>query len=151
MDTIAIERSIWINAPRERVWRAITDPADVQRWFAPGTTFKTSGAGVGSRLYVEHPETGAELFVQILEVMEPPARLVMRSQVVPPEPAFVTEYRLSEENSGTRLTLIHSGYEALPGDVRDQIVGQNTDGFERMLENVRAAVEGVPLPHPQGF
>lgn len=29
MERIAIERSIWINAPRERVWLAITDPDQV--------------------------------------------------------------------------------------------------------------------------
>ncbi len=151
METISIERSIWINAPRERVWRALVDPEQVRVWFAPDATFKSTGSGVGSRLYIEDPHTGGEMHVQILEVVEPPHRLVLRSQATPPDPAFVTSYVLEEARGGTQLSLIFSGYEALPEDIRRQIMPENAAGFERMLANVRAHVEGVALPHPEGF
>lgn len=151
METIAIERSIWISAPRERVWQAITDPGQVEQWFAPGTTFKSSGSGVGARLYVENPETGAEMYVQVLEVVDPPKRLVLRSQSTPPEPTFFTSYRLDEENGGTRLSFTFSGYEGLPEEVRQQVMNENGAGFELMLGNIKAYVEGAPLPNPQGF
>ena len=39
MSKIVIERSIWIASPRERVWQAVTDPAQIAQWFAPGTSF----------------------------------------------------------------------------------------------------------------
>jgi uncharacterized protein YndB with AHSA1/START domain len=94
-EKLAIERTIWINAPRERVWRALTDPAQVEQWFAPGTTFKSSGDGVGAKLYVENPETGAEMYVQILELVDPPNQLVLRSQPEAPETPTVTDYRLT--------------------------------------------------------
>ena len=29
MEKLTIERSIWIAAPRERVWQAVTDPAQI--------------------------------------------------------------------------------------------------------------------------
>ncbi|MCC7209049.1 MAG: SRPBCC domain-containing protein [Anaerolineae bacterium] len=151
METISIERSIWINAPRERVWRALVDPEQVRVWFAPGAAFKSTGSSAGSRLYIEDPETGAEMHVQILEVVEPPHRLVLRSQVTPPDPAFVTSYVLDEARGGTQLTLAFSGYEGLPEEVRRQVMGDNAAGFERMLANIRAHVEGVALPHPEGF
>src|SRR5688572_19975639 len=32
---VTIERSIWIAAPRERVWQAVTDPEQVIQWFVP--------------------------------------------------------------------------------------------------------------------
>jgi uncharacterized protein YndB with AHSA1/START domain len=146
-----VERSIWIDAPREKVWRALTEAEQVQKWFSPGSTFKTSGTGVGSRLYVEDPETGAELYVQFLDVFEPPKHLVMRSQAEPPENlSFVTSYQLDPENSGTRLTLTHTGYADWT-DATRQSMEQNTFGFGMMLENLKAAVEGVPLPVPGGF
>jgi uncharacterized protein YndB with AHSA1/START domain len=150
-EKIAVERSIWINAPRERVWRALTDPEQVEQWFAPGTTFKSSGSEVGAKLYVENPETGDEMYVQILEIVDPPSRLVLRSQPELPDTPFITSYRLEEENNGTRLTLTYSGYESLPADTRRTNMEENTFGFGMMLGNLKAFVEGAPLPQPAGF
>lgn len=151
MEQIAIQRSIWINAPRERVWQALTDPQQVAQWFAPGVSFKSSGSEVGARLYVEHPETGAALFVQVLEVVEPPHRLVLRSQPAPPETPFVTMYQLEEEGQGTRLMLTFAGYEGVPDASRQQLMDEHGDGFDLMLGNVKAFIEGTDLPRPEGF
>lgn len=151
-EMIAVERSVWIAAPRERVWLALTDANQVEQWFAPGTTFKFSGEGVGSRLYVENPETGAEMYVQILELVEPPSRLALRSLPEPPEEtSFVTSYRLDTEKDGTRLTLTYSGYEKVAEAARRQPMEENTFGFGMMLGNIKAVVEGIPLPQPGGF
>jgi uncharacterized protein YndB with AHSA1/START domain len=150
-EKIAVERSIWIAAPRERVWRAISNPDQFELWFSPGTSFKSSGSGVGARLYVENPETGAEMYVQILEVIDPPNHLVLRSQPEPPETPFITSYKLVEENNGTRLTLTYSGYERLPGDIRWRNMEENAFGFGMMLANLKAHIEGSSLPNPQGF
>lgn len=146
---LAIERSIWINASRERVWHAITDPAQIQKWFSPGSTFKSTGSGVGARLYVEEPETGAEMYVQVLEVVDPPHRLVTRSQ--PPETPYTTSWTLEEEKGGTRLTLTHAGYELEPADTRWTNMEQNSFGFGMMLDNLKAVVEDERIPFPQGF
>jgi uncharacterized protein YndB with AHSA1/START domain len=150
-EMIAVERSIWINAPRERVWTAITDPAQVEQWFAPGTTFKATGTGVGARLYVENPETGAEMYVQVLEVVDPPNQLVTRALPEPGETSTTTDWRLRDENGGTRLTLIYSGYELMPDDTRQQRMEENAFGFGMMMGNIKAVIEGTALPQPSGF
>ena len=36
METMAVERSIWIKAPRQRIWQAVTDPEQLVQWFVPG-------------------------------------------------------------------------------------------------------------------
>ncbi|HEX2620880.1 MAG TPA: SRPBCC domain-containing protein [Phototrophicaceae bacterium] len=149
---VAVERSVWINASQERVWQALIDPEKIEMWFAPGTTFKSSGSGVGARLYVEDPQTGAEMYVQIMEVFDPPHRLAMRS--VPDtteEFPFFTSYRLDEENNGTRLTLMYSGYEQLTEVARWKQMEENTFGFGMMLANIKAMLEGTTLPQPSGF
>lgn len=151
MEAVAIERSIWIAASRERVWKAITDPDQVAQWFAPGMKFRLRGEGVGSRLYIEDPETGAETYPQVLELFDPPNRLVSRNVADASEPVFVTSYTLTEENNGTRLDFLFSGYEALPEDLRQQLMSENAAGFEIMLGNIKAFIEGTPLPNPQGF
>jgi uncharacterized protein YndB with AHSA1/START domain len=148
-DKFSVERSIWIDASRERVWAAITDPKLVQEWFSPTTPWELSALEVGGRLYVKEEETGNELYVQVIEQVEPPRRFITRS--APPEIPYVTVYVLEEENGGTRLTLTHSGYELAPEDSRPNSMEQNAFGFGMMLENLRAQVEGRELPYPFGF
>jgi hypothetical protein len=63
----------------------------------------------------------------------------------------VTSYTLTEEGDGTRLTITNAGYALLPADARWNAMEQNSVGFGMMLENVRAVVEGRPLPYPGGF
>lgn len=148
---IAVERTIWINTPRERVWRAITDPEQVQQWFSPGTQWQGTGLEVGGRMYVLNPETNAEMYTQVIEVVNPPAQLVTRSVPEAGEPASATNWMLEEENGGTRLTLIYSGYELMAKDTRQQRMDENAFGFGMMLQNVKASVEGQSLPFPGGF
>jgi uncharacterized protein YndB with AHSA1/START domain len=149
--TFAVERSIWIAAPRERVWHAITDPAQIEKWFSPGTSWRLSALQVGGRLFVHNGETGAEMYIQVIQLVDPPHQLVTRSVPEPPETPHVTIYTLEEENDGTRLTLTYTGYELEPDDIRSINMEQNAFGFGMMLENVKAHSEGKSLPYPGGF
>jgi hypothetical protein len=64
--SFAVERSIWIAAPRQRVWSAITDPLQIEMWFSPGTSWKLTALEVGGRLFVPDPETGADSGYELL-------------------------------------------------------------------------------------
>jgi hypothetical protein len=87
----------------------------------------------------------------VIDVAEPPHRLVMHSES-PQSPSMeVTSYTLVSEKGGTRLILEHSGYEHLPEDARYNSMEQNAFGFGMMLANIKASVEGTPLPNPMGF
>ena len=151
MDQLTVERSIWIDAPRERVWLAITDPAQLQTWFSPGTRWRLSALEVGGRLFVPDEATGAEQYAQVIEQLDPPQRLVLRSIPQPPAPVEVSVYTLQVERGGTRLSIAHSGYELVPEDARWSAMEQNAFGFGMMLENVKAYCEGMNLPYPGGF
>jgi uncharacterized protein YndB with AHSA1/START domain len=151
MQKISVERSIWINAPRERVWQAITDPAQFERWFAPGTQWQSSGMVVGGTISMRDPQTGEAKYIHVIEVLDAPHRLVMRSQPEPPATPEITTYTLDEEDGDTRLTLTYSGYELMSEDVRQRRLLQDEMGFGMMLDNVKAHIEGKPLPYPDGF
>ncbi len=146
MEQVAVERNIWIKAPRERVWRAITDPEQVEQWFSPGTSWKSSGSGVGAKLYVQGAGS-AELYTQIMEVYDPPRRVAMRSL----DTSNVVTWTLVEEDGGTRVTVTESGFAGLADEIRQQRIEQNAVGFGMLLENLQAHVEGRQLPYPQGF
>ncbi len=150
-ESFAVERSIWIAAPRERVWEAVTNPALIEKWFSPGTAWTLTALEVGGRLFVPDPATGAEQYTQVLTAVEPPGRLVMRTVPEPSGSVEVTTFTLTEEGDGTRLTVTNAGYALLPADARWSTMEQNSAGYGMMLENVRAVVEGRPLPYPGGF
>jgi uncharacterized protein YndB with AHSA1/START domain len=148
---LAVERSIWIAASRERVWRAITDPAQIEKWFSPGTAWALSALEVGGRLFVPNTETGEEMYTQVIETIEPPSRFVTRSVAEESKVSDMTTYALKEESGGTRLTLTYTVYEQTPDESSWATLEQHAFGFGMMLENLRASVEGTSLPYPGGF
>lgn len=150
-ETFAVERSIWIAAPCERVWQAITDPAQIEGWFSPGTAWRMTALEVGGRLFVPEADTGAELHAQVITVVDPPRRLVLRSERDAAGSFEDTIYTLRDERGGTRLTITNTGYEWVPTDGRWAAMEQNAIGFGMMLENLQAVSEGRPVPYPGGF
>jgi uncharacterized protein YndB with AHSA1/START domain len=151
-ERLGIERSIWIDAPRERVWDAITDPKQIQNWFSPNTEWHVSALEVGGKFYANNPETNAETSVEVIEVLNAPYQLLTRT--VPEAPDIVVKsklYTLVEENGGTRLILTLIGYEPEADSTRWDHMEQDAFGFGMMLQNTKAHVEGKPLPFPWGF
>jgi uncharacterized protein YndB with AHSA1/START domain len=149
--TIGVERSIWMNAPRERVWRAVTDPAMIEQWFSPGTPWTLSALEIGGRLFVRSEEPGAEMYTQVVEEIDPPRRFATRTLGEPSQPTYLSVYTLTEEKGGTRLTFTYIGNELEPDEGVWAELEQHCFGFGMMLENVRAVVEGTSLPYPAGF
>ncbi|MFN8531789.1 MAG: SRPBCC family protein [Anaerolineae bacterium] len=150
-ELFAVERSIWIDAPRARVWQAITDPKQLQQWFSPSTPWGLTALEVGGRLYTYHVETETETYAEVIEHVDPPLQLVTRTAVTPPDTPHFTTWRLDEEQGGTRLTITHSGYELEPETTRHPNMEQNAFGFGMMLANAKAYNEGKALPYPFGF
>jgi uncharacterized protein YndB with AHSA1/START domain len=151
-DKLAIERSIWIAAPREQVWAAITDPKQIQQWFSPTTPWELSALEVGGRYYVFDAEKGIETQVEVIERIDPPHQLVTRAMPEPPDTVVKDKiYTLKEEHGGTRLTLTLAGYEQEPDGTRWGHMEENAFGFGMMLQNTKAHAEGQDLPFPWGF
>lgn len=149
---LAAERSIWIDAPRERVWRAVTEPEQITTWFSPATPWELSALEVGGQYSVPNPDPDTEMYVEIIELLDPPYQIATR--IVAEAGSAVVKgrtYTLEEENGGTRLTVTLSGYETVPEEARWSSMEQDTFGFGMMLQNVKAVVEGKELPFPFGF
>jgi uncharacterized protein YndB with AHSA1/START domain len=149
---LAIERSVLIKVPRERAWRAITDPKQIQQWFSPGTAWQLSALEVGGRFYVQDEETNTEKYVEIIEVLEPLQQLVTRAIPEPPDTIVKRKtYTLKDEDGGTRLTLTLVGYEPEPDATRWPHMENDAFGFGMMFANLNAFLEEQALPFPGGF
>jgi uncharacterized protein YndB with AHSA1/START domain len=136
MDPIIIERSLVIRASRERVWRALTTPAEIAKWFEP----------IGfARLAVGEPLTFTWGGAGEIALVEPPHRFGYRWQLVPPHPEqTLVVFSLESVPDGTRVTITETGFEALPDDARQKKLTDNTGGWEAMIAQLGEYVQRVP-------
>jgi uncharacterized protein YndB with AHSA1/START domain len=143
METIAVERSIWIAAPRERVWRAITDPEQLTQWYAPGCPWDIPALQVGATVTFYNTDTDIQRGT--IEVVAPPHQLTLRWQPDQTYPAttLVTTFLLAEEHSGTQVTIIEAGYESLPENVRQHRLDETAQGYGESLELLKVYLEQV--------
>ncbi|MFV9456270.1 SRPBCC family protein [Rhodococcus sp. NM-2] len=109
--TISVDQ--FIAAPPAKVWRALTEPELLARWWAAGDIAAT----VGHRFHLDMPGWGA-VPCEVVEV-EPERRFVYTFTE-----NWTLVWRLVPEGAGTRLFLDHSGF-----DLDDK---RGRDAFERM-------------------
>ncbi len=84
-----------------------------------------------------------ELEVAIIEVVDPPRHITTRNL---PERSITTTYTLEEENGGTRFTVTETGFESLSEEARRERLDQNGKGWESVLKNLKAYLDGRSLP-----
>ena len=131
-----------IEAPRERVFRAYTDPTPLAQWWGPKgftNTFETFDLRPdGEWRFVMHGPDGKDypnrsLFRQIV----PPERLII-DHVSPPQ--FRMTITFAVEGSGTRVTFrMHFATSAARDAIKGLVVPANEENFDR-LEAVLATM-----------
>jgi uncharacterized protein YndB with AHSA1/START domain len=146
MEQLKVERTIWIDAPRERVWQAITDPANLAEWLLPPALGADMKRDANNTILVSMG--GMEIPVAVLEDVEPPRHV--RSYGLPDHIISIT-YLLEEENDGTRVTVTMGGFEKLPADARQDRITPSGTAWEKALANLKAYVTGTSLPFPEGY
>lgn len=138
-----IERRITIRAPKERVYRAITDPTQIVSWF-PDAIHGTLEAGAAPTI-----RFGENTAYQIHVVAANPHDYFAYRWVpgnadgtdgftgdVLAVPNTLVEFRLTDDPQGTALTLTESGFSSLPGTVAEQKFAENSGGWGCMLDRL---------------
>ena len=133
-----IER-VWIlPVSRDRAWRAITEPAEIARWMDGIRVEMELRPGAEARFVWGEQVTRARI-----AAVEPPRRFAYRwhpgseqhlSVPLDELPLTLVEFILDEVPEGTRLTLIESGFAALPAEMRERALRENTQGWEELID-----------------
>lgn len=142
-----IVKQIELNAPIARVWRALSDHEEFGQWFRvrldgpfrPGTISTGMMTFPG---FEHHP------WLATVERMEPERLFSFRwhdfdessGVAVADQPSTLVEFRLEPTADGTLLTIIESGFEALPEPRRLEVLRDNTQGWTIQAENIAAHV-----------
>jgi uncharacterized protein YndB with AHSA1/START domain len=136
-----VRRVLEIRAPRERVWTALTQPEELVRWFPTERAEIDLRTGGAARFEWEDSSDEA-----IVDVVEPPVRLVFRWRPAGLDrPYTAVSFTLEEMpgGTGTRLTLVESGFSSLPDQIAQQSQEGNDAGWANELAELRAYLEAA--------
>ena len=153
-DTDRIEKSVVLRAPRERVWRAISDSKQFGSWF--GVQFegpfvagksivgKLVGTTVDAEVARRQEQYKGQRFEFTVDRVEPMRLFSFRwhpfamdsgvdySKETPTLVAFVLE----EVQGGTRLTVTESGFDQIPIERRAKAFAANEGGWAAQMKLV---------------
>lgn len=140
--TIHIERIV--DAPRERVWQAFTDPALLAQWWGRGNRLVVERYELergGHWRFVEHGEDGVHGFEGRFREVTPPERLA-RTFEWDGMPGYVAIETAVFEDLGDGRTRIVTTSLFHTTEERDGMLGAMGDGLDRSyaaLDRVLAA------------
>lgn len=150
--TDRIEKQVVLRAPRERVWRAISDAKQFGTWF--GVEFDgpfVAGARMTGRITptqvdpevakMQEPHAG-KTFDCTIDRIEPMRLFSFRWHpfAIDPtvdysgEPTTLVVFELEEVAGGTRLTITESGFDRIPLERRAKAFGANSEGWAKQAE-----------------
>jgi uncharacterized protein YndB with AHSA1/START domain len=138
-----IEKRIELKAPVSRVWRALTDHREFGAWFRVALEGPFV-AGQQVRGRITWP--GAEHLTMTVTVQRmEPERLfsfTWHPYAIDPavdyssEPETLVEFTLEAIPGGTLLTVVESGFAALPAHRRDEAFRMNDQGWSIQVQNI---------------
>lgn len=150
--TDVIEKTVLLRAPRSKVWTAIGDSQAFGAWF--GMTIEgpfVAGTKVEGKIAktqvdpdvarMQEPYVGMRC-VLFVEKVEPETLLAFRwhpgaeANTADDAPTTLVSFRLIDDPEGTRLTIVESGFEAIPLDRRAKIFAENEGGWEMQVSLV---------------
>ena len=146
--TDRIEKQITLDAPRSRVWRALTEVKQFNAWF--GVSMATPFAP-GAEVSGQISFRGEQLTMTIwIETMEPERFFsfrwhpyaIERGVDYAAEPTTLVSFTLEDADAGTRLTIVESGFDAIPESRRAKAFTMNSNGWNGQAENIRKFLAG---------
>jgi uncharacterized protein YndB with AHSA1/START domain len=160
--TDRIEKRTVLRAPRERVWRAITDPKEFGSWF--GVEFDgpfVAGARVAGRIVpttvdaeaakAQEPYVGTAFEFHI-DRIEPMRRLSFRwhpfavdaAVDYSKEPMTLVVFELEDVATGTSLVITESGFDQIPLERRAKAFAMNEEGWTVQMKLIEKYLAAKP-------
>ena len=147
--TDRIEKQVTLDAPRSRVWRALTDVTQFNAWFGVSLTAPFApGAEVSGKITIwKYEHVTMTIWI---ERMEPERFFSFRwhPYAIEPgidyasEPTTLVSFTLEDVPDGTRLTIVESGFDAIPESRRAKAFSMNASGWAGQVENIRKFLAG---------
>jgi uncharacterized protein YndB with AHSA1/START domain len=154
----SVEREILIKASPEIVWRVITEPEQISRWFSDEAEVEGRAGADGTLTWTPGGRSGDREFDMVVPIRvvdaDPFRRFSFRWNhplgAGPDENnSALVEFSLIEEGDGTRLRVVESGIDAVTHDEegKARYLEDHAQGWERhlgeMLDYLASKVRGA--------
>jgi uncharacterized protein YndB with AHSA1/START domain len=146
--TDRIEKTITLRAPVDRVWRALTTPAEFGQWFGVKLdgVFTVGQIARGPLTYAGYEHI---IWEATIVAMHEPHLFAFTWHPYAMDPAVDysgetptrVEFRLQPAPEGAHLVIVESGFDAIPSGRRDEALRMNDRGWTAQTQNIRAHVE----------
>ena len=135
-----ILKKVTINAPVSKVWKALTDPAEIEKWMLMQTTFLPQ-KGKNFTFKSEPTENWDGVFkCSVKEVIEN-KKLVYSWNTNFINAETIVSFELKEIGKQTEVTLIHSGWEKMAAN-QEQTKSSHIEGWDvRFIGKLKELLE----------
>ena len=140
----SIQRTVRIEAPADKVWAALTEPALLSQWMGESAEF--SAFEVGGTGVLGYDDFGD--FPLRITAIEPKTVFEYRWSGEPREvlddvDSTVVRFTLEADGDATLVTVVESGFDKIAGGTaqRRYRLEQNRDGWNIELDELAAALE----------
>jgi uncharacterized protein YndB with AHSA1/START domain len=136
-----IARQIVIDAPPEVVWRTITEPEQISRWFADRVEIDLRPGGAGVLTFDDGCSGSTMAAALVVDTVEPPRRFAFRwchpeGETPGPSNSMLVEFTLVAEGpERTRLSVVETGLDDVDWQQDDKVryADEHGAGWERHL------------------
>jgi len=139
---------VYIQTTPERLWRALTDPAETARYYYEATI--ESSWKVGEPLSYRKPDGELMIEGELLEIE--PGRRFVHSFHFPgyPEKPSRVAFQIDQVGAACRLTVTHDDFEGETDTYRGVAVGWNPilSALKTLLETGQSLEMTLPPPEP---
>jgi len=150
--TDRIERQVHIQAPRSRVWRAISNAEEYGRWFGANLQGQVFAPGQRARGPITIAGYEHVMFDVIVERVEPEQLLAFRWHPYAVDAAVdyskeertLVTFTLHDAGGGTLLKVVESGFDKVPPGRRMEAFRMNSGGWEGQLRNIERHLTSQP-------
>jgi len=141
MADLTIEREVLIDAPADVVWRTITEPDQIARWFADKVELDLRPGGDGVLVFEDKATTQPFTAPLVVVAVEPPRRFTYRwahpdGEAPGAGNSVLVEFTLTEEGSDrTRLRVTETGLDVIgwPDEDKARYVTEHRNGWAEKL------------------
>ena len=141
----AIERTITVSSPIDRVWEALTVAEHLTQWFGDSAELDLRPGGA---MKVGWSEYGDEIH-GVVEEVDRPSRFSFAwdAGTTADGMTWTTKvtFELDEIDGTTTVTVKESGFSSLPDELYEHRLRENTSGWEAEMADLARLFEASPV------
>ncbi|MBO9666702.1 MAG: SRPBCC domain-containing protein [Bdellovibrio sp.] len=141
-DTDSVNVSITVKATVEEIWRALTDPDDLENWWSDEVTLEPKVGGKFREAWEDDAGNEQLASGKVLS-LTPKKTITFTWKEKSWEPKALTEctYLIEDKGKTRSLTVTHTGWDTLPEKSRAKMIKDFQLGWKYHMQELKAYLD----------